>query len=324
MTCNLSGSSVHGDVPDKNTGVGCHALLQGIPNSGIEPGSPALQVDFLLSELPGKPIYIYIYMKKDENKIKSLFLLRVFLSLPVMVFLNLLFNAMLSQAWEQLVGWVQTIMVFWGSTMSLGAQVYLAHWLLGMPSPILPPPTTANWDILIPMGQLLQSTPDVSPQEYCSSHTGMAWQLVGGWGGNPACSSTLSCWVVYWRYPGTAIPGKGKLGGVQISSIWGRRWPRTQSEEVRGWWEGQTVHEPRLQASGIWLCYLHQIMIIKHKFKDKITKSFKIKTTEFEIPSAGIWVWGPRPQEASGAHTRDWKTAASQIFLNEAVCHGGN
>ena len=27
---NLPGSSVHGDFPGKNTGVGCHALLQGI------------------------------------------------------------------------------------------------------------------------------------------------------------------------------------------------------------------------------------------------------------------------------------------------------
>ena len=27
MDCSLSGSSVHGDSPDKNTGVGCHALL---------------------------------------------------------------------------------------------------------------------------------------------------------------------------------------------------------------------------------------------------------------------------------------------------------
>ena len=25
--CSLSGSSVHGDSPGKNTGVGCHALL---------------------------------------------------------------------------------------------------------------------------------------------------------------------------------------------------------------------------------------------------------------------------------------------------------
>ena len=33
------GSSIHGDSPDKNTGVGCHALLQGIfPTQGSNPG----------------------------------------------------------------------------------------------------------------------------------------------------------------------------------------------------------------------------------------------------------------------------------------------
>ena len=30
MDYNLPGTSVHGDAPGKNTGVGCHALLQGI------------------------------------------------------------------------------------------------------------------------------------------------------------------------------------------------------------------------------------------------------------------------------------------------------
>ena len=30
IDCNLPGSSVHGDSPGKNTGVGCHALLEGI------------------------------------------------------------------------------------------------------------------------------------------------------------------------------------------------------------------------------------------------------------------------------------------------------
>jgi len=30
MNCSPPGSSVHGDSPGKNTGVGCHALLQGI------------------------------------------------------------------------------------------------------------------------------------------------------------------------------------------------------------------------------------------------------------------------------------------------------
>ena len=94
--CSPPGSSVHGDSPGKNTGVVCHALLQGIfltqglkphlfhcrqilyhlshqesprilewvayPFSrgsfwpGIKPGSPALQGDSLPAELPGKPL----------------------------------------------------------------------------------------------------------------------------------------------------------------------------------------------------------------------------------------------------------------------------
>ena len=38
MYCSLPGSSVHGDSPDKNTGVGCHALIQGIfPTQGLNP-----------------------------------------------------------------------------------------------------------------------------------------------------------------------------------------------------------------------------------------------------------------------------------------------
>ena len=54
MECTLPGSS--GDSPGKNTGVGCHALLLGVLlNPGIEPRSPALQADSLLSEPPGKP-----------------------------------------------------------------------------------------------------------------------------------------------------------------------------------------------------------------------------------------------------------------------------
>ena len=39
MDCSLPDSSVHGDSPRKNTGVGCHALLHGIfPNQGLNPG----------------------------------------------------------------------------------------------------------------------------------------------------------------------------------------------------------------------------------------------------------------------------------------------
>jgi hypothetical protein len=41
MDCSLPGSSVHEDSPGKNTGVGCHALLQGIfPIQGLNLGLP--------------------------------------------------------------------------------------------------------------------------------------------------------------------------------------------------------------------------------------------------------------------------------------------
>ena len=94
MDSSPPGSSVHGDSPAKNIGVGCHAVLQGIfpiqgsnpglphcgwvlyllnhlgssrilewvaylspgdlPDPGIKLGSPALQVAYLPAELPGK------------------------------------------------------------------------------------------------------------------------------------------------------------------------------------------------------------------------------------------------------------------------------
>ena len=39
MDCRPPSFSVHGDSPSKNTGVGCHALLQGIfPTQGLNPG----------------------------------------------------------------------------------------------------------------------------------------------------------------------------------------------------------------------------------------------------------------------------------------------
>ena len=70
-------SSVHRDSPGKNTGVGCHALLQGnLPNPGIKPRSPTLQADSLLSESPGKPkntgvgslsLLQVIFLAEDSN-----------------------------------------------------------------------------------------------------------------------------------------------------------------------------------------------------------------------------------------------------------------
>ena len=41
MDCSPPGSSVHGDSPGKNTGVGCHAFFQGnFPIQGLNPGLP--------------------------------------------------------------------------------------------------------------------------------------------------------------------------------------------------------------------------------------------------------------------------------------------
>ena len=51
--CSPPGPSVHGAFPGKNTGVGCHFLLQGIFTTlGIEPESPALQADSSPTEPP--------------------------------------------------------------------------------------------------------------------------------------------------------------------------------------------------------------------------------------------------------------------------------
>ena len=50
------GSSLHGDSPDKRTGMGCHALLQDVPNPGIKPRSLTWQADSLPTEPPGKPV----------------------------------------------------------------------------------------------------------------------------------------------------------------------------------------------------------------------------------------------------------------------------
>ena len=59
MDCSPSGSSVHGDSPGKNTSPGDFS------DPGIKSGSPALQVDSLPSEPPGKPansIRLFFFM----------------------------------------------------------------------------------------------------------------------------------------------------------------------------------------------------------------------------------------------------------------------
>ena len=62
VDCSPPGSSVHGDSPGKNTGVGCkntHPPPPGdLPHPGIEPVSPvapALQADSLLQSHWGSP-----------------------------------------------------------------------------------------------------------------------------------------------------------------------------------------------------------------------------------------------------------------------------
>ena len=57
MDCSLPGSSVHGDSPDKNTGVGCHALLQGIfPTQGSNLGLPHCRQILYCPSHWGRPV----------------------------------------------------------------------------------------------------------------------------------------------------------------------------------------------------------------------------------------------------------------------------
>ena len=56
MGCSPPGSSVLENSPGKNTGVCCHAVAwRDLPNPAVQPRCPALQVDSLQSEPPGKP-----------------------------------------------------------------------------------------------------------------------------------------------------------------------------------------------------------------------------------------------------------------------------
>ena len=59
MDCSPPGSFVHGDSPGKNTGVRLPFPPPGdLPNPGIKPRSPTLQVD----SLPSEPLYIKKYI----------------------------------------------------------------------------------------------------------------------------------------------------------------------------------------------------------------------------------------------------------------------
>ena len=67
MDCSQPGSSVHGDSPGKNTGVGCHSLLQGIfLNQGLNLG--LLHCKQIVYQLSHRPLYQnYDYYCGSEN-----------------------------------------------------------------------------------------------------------------------------------------------------------------------------------------------------------------------------------------------------------------
>ena len=59
MDCRPPGSFVHGDSPGKNTGIGCHALLQGIfPTQGSNPGLSQCRQILLSYEPPGRGLFM--------------------------------------------------------------------------------------------------------------------------------------------------------------------------------------------------------------------------------------------------------------------------
>ena len=63
MDCSPPGSSVHGDSPGKNPGVGCHALLQGVfPTQGWNPGLPHRRQILYRLSYKGSPPLLLLFM----------------------------------------------------------------------------------------------------------------------------------------------------------------------------------------------------------------------------------------------------------------------
>ena len=77
MDYSLPGSSVHGDSPGKNTGIGCYALQQGIfPTQGSNPGLPhCRQILYHLSHQGSPRILEWIDYSFSRGDIPSPFFL---------------------------------------------------------------------------------------------------------------------------------------------------------------------------------------------------------------------------------------------------------
>ena len=64
IDCSLSGSSVHGILQERILEWVAMPFPGDLPDPGIEPGSPALLADSLLSESPGKSSFNQLYPSK--------------------------------------------------------------------------------------------------------------------------------------------------------------------------------------------------------------------------------------------------------------------
>ena len=73
MACGPPGSSVHGDSSGRNTGVSCHALLQGIfPTQGLNPGLlHCRQILYHLSHHGNPGVFPTISVNKDVTVIST-------------------------------------------------------------------------------------------------------------------------------------------------------------------------------------------------------------------------------------------------------------
>ena len=67
MHCSSADSSAHGIFQVRTLKLNCHSLLWEIPDTGIEPRSPALWVDSLSSEPPGRPLF---QLKEKWSEVK--------------------------------------------------------------------------------------------------------------------------------------------------------------------------------------------------------------------------------------------------------------